>query len=285
MQDSKGKRLKYVIATTATVAVLVGAAFIGKKCMREDIQNSEPERPKKTLVTENKGHEKKQAVEKLAKMVNGVTPLEEKNAEIIDGVEIVDDEEGTVKKIIAEYPYEKIRCEEITAKELRKRYLELNSFAEQGELEDPVEELIEKLGKERKVEQLLSILRYYESFGAYYDFTGEGDRRGIFSDYMKLNQEVWFSDEGDEVEYYDPECVFHLFNLEFRIIEVLEQLSGIWVREEYDPKSLIEALPRIYKNDVILHFVGEMMEDPKFSPEKFEQILYSFPEEYKEDIF
>ena len=278
MQKREG-RLKYTIAAVATAAILVATPFLFRKCMKEDIQKSIE--LQKTHITENKEHGKKQAIEKLAKMVNGITPLEEKNVEIIDGVEIVDDEEGTVKKIIAEYPHESIKCKKIPAKEVREKQENLKEFEETTE--DTIGELIEKLGKEGKVDQLLSVLKHYESLGAHYDFTGEGDMVGIFHDYTQLNQKMWYSDEKEEAEYYDPECVSHLFRLEMRIPDVLGQLSEIWVKKEYEPMGLIEAVPELYKEKVTLWFVGRMMEDPEFSVEKFERMLYRFPEEYKED--
>ncbi len=102
------KKLKYAIAAVATAAVLAGAVFLGKKCSHEDIQKRmEPEGPKKTLVT---GYDKKKVAKDLAKLITSVTLIEE-TTEIVDGVEIEDDSEGTVKRIIADIPYDSMLCD------------------------------------------------------------------------------------------------------------------------------------------------------------------------------
>jgi len=272
MQKSKSSRVKYAITVIATAAVVVLTPFIGKKCMNEDIQKKmEPEGPKKGMVAENKkSHDKKMtkemAAKELADMITGITPIEEER-EFINGVEIIDDKEGTVKKIIAEFPYEKMMCEKISEEE------GVMSGDDAGFLS--VRDAIEKLGKEEKVEQLLSVLRYYDSLGIQWNtkiasgaeliiptFMGEIEMTTdqemdvawpVLFDYTKMNRLA--TEEGTDL--YDEECISRHWNIMNRVSEVLEQLSRIWIKNSWNRDDLRERLPEIYQSQLDYIFIIE----------------------------
>lgn len=279
MQKTKSDRLKYAITIIATAAVVVLTPFIGKKCMDEDIRKRiGPEEPKKGMVVENKRHEnkghdnkkmtKKLAAKELANMITGITPIEEEG-EFINGVEIIDDKEGTVKKIIAEFPYEEMMCEKISEEEglIRGEDDEADFLS--------VTDAIEKLGKEEKTEQLLSVLRYYDSLGIQWNtkipagteliiptFMGEIEATTdqemdvtwpVLFDYTRMNRRA--TEEGTDL--YDEECVSRHWNIMNRVGEVLEQLSKIWIKNGWNRDDLRKRLPETYQSQLDYVFMIE----------------------------
>ncbi len=275
MENGKGHRLKYTIAATiTTAAILVGGAFLGKGCMHEDIRKKrgQPEKEKKALVAEEEQREKvtkERAAKELAKLVTGVTPIEEE-IEFINGVEIIDDKEGTVKKIIAEFPYEKMMCEEISEEDVLVR-------GENGGMDEflSITGAIEKLGKEEKTEQLLSVLRYYDSLGIQWNtkiqpgteliiptFMGEIEATTdqemdvawpVLFDYTRMNRRA--TEEGTDL--YDEECVSRHWNIMNRVGEVLEQLSKIWIKNGWNRDYLRKRLPETYQSQLDYVFMIE----------------------------
>jgi len=273
MENGKSHRLKYAIAATiTTAAILVGGAFLGKGCMHEDIRKKrgQPEKERKAFVDgEGQGEKvsKERAAKELAKLIIGVTPIEEE-IEFINGVEIIDDKEGTVKKIIAEFPYEKMMCEKIPADDTFSEDEDMDGFSS-------VTDAIEKLGEEEKIEQLLSVLRYYDSLGIAWEtkiqpgteviiptFMGEMEVTvdeemdvvwpALF-DYATLNRRAI----GEGTDLYDTECVSRHWNIANRVGEVLGELSKIWIKNGKDSDSLKEAVPEIYRPSVDFIFMAE----------------------------
>ncbi len=243
MQKDRAKKLKYAIAAVATAAVLAITPFTSKKCMEADIQKMMgPEGPKKGMVAENKKYDDKKITKELSKLITSVTEIEEN----IDGPEHMNED---VKKIIDEFPYEKLNCKKIPAEKIEE--YEATAKEEMDALHpkiksDSVRKSIEKLGEEGKVDELVAVLDYYASLGSHYNTQLSPGLEITFSeynDYFKVNDKA--AEDGEDI--YDPVCVIRHIHLSFRLDQVLGTLSDIWIRNEYDIKDLIEIAPETYK--------------------------------------
>ena len=65
----------------------------------------------------------------------------------------------------------------------------------------------------------------------------------------------------------------------------IDQLAKIWMKNGWDPKSLLEEVPEIYKDHIIGSICEVLIGDGNVSPEMFEDMLLSMPKEYWENAF
>jgi hypothetical protein len=275
MQRGRAKKLKYAIAAVATAAVLAITPFTSKKCMKEDIQKRmEPEGPKRGMVTENKRYDNKKMTKELSKLITSVTEIEEN----IDGPEHMNED---VKKIIDEFPYEKLNCKKIPAE----KFEEYEAMAKE-EMDalpsktksDSVRKSIEKLGEEGKVDELMAVLDYYASLGSHYNTQLSPGLEVTFSeyqDYLRSNDKA--AEDGEDI--YDPVCVIRHLHLSFRIDQVLGTLSNIWIKNEDDIKGLREIVPETYKPELGGPLIYRLF-SPDVSQEYFNDSMHFLVETY-----
>lgn len=312
MQKSKNERLKYAIATAAAVAVFAVTPFIGKKCMREDIQKSEPERPKKTLVTENN---EKAAAKELANLIT-VTPIEEENT----GKEPQNIDEN-VKKIIEEYPYEKMECPGMPIsddmekeyykgdfefwmgisnetrklwKQSREIFLMISEICGEEITIDSLDALercqadipgmteVGKLSEEGKTEQLLTVLRHMESLGIEW----ESDTYRSYGPSSTLNFEYAFQNavaEHLDGMGYDRKCIAYITKALFVTNATIGGLAYSTINGSKNISEVYENVPELYRTQFVKKLAMQVLDD--VSAERLEWTISTLPEEQVDQFY